>query len=182
MDDRHLKLLSKQMSWILRHAADKVELTMDAEGYVPLVDLLTLLRSSHPSVVTEDVHLVVKTIEPQKQRFTIDGTWIRANYGHSFGEQVKHEITEPPSILYHGTSKNYLDEIMAKGLLPMKRQYVHLTTNISLAKKVGSRHGKPLVLQVDTDKALQAGICFYRANPVFWLVSHLPSGYFTLIE
>lgn len=177
MTDRHLKLLSKQMSWLLRHAADQAELAMDPEGYVPLIDLLAHLRISNPSVTIEDIHLVAKTIEPQKQRFRIDGEWIRCNYGHSTRERIEHIVAVPPPILYHGTSNNVLDEILKKGLLPMNRQYVHLTTDIGLARSIGSRHGKALVLQVDAEKAHRAGIDFFQANPIFWLVTHLPTDY-----
>lgn len=181
MEEKNLKLLSKHMSWVLRHAADQIELPVDPEGYVPIGDLTTRLRVNLPWVTEEHIHRVVKTIEPQKQRFTIDGTWIRANYGHSFEKVIEHKASEPPAILYHGTSENKLDEILNSGLLPMSRQYVHLTTELSLARKIGGRHGKPSVLQIDTQKAKQAGIMFLQANPMFWLVDHIPSDCLTTL-
>lgn len=182
MDDKSLKSLSKHMSWVLRHTADQVELAVDADGYVPISELIDYLRRSIPEVTQKDIHCVVEAIEPQKQRFTIDGTWIRANYGHSFENAINHISAEPPAILYHGTSANALDGILAGGLLPMSRQYVHLTTDLELAKRVGGRHGRPLVLQVDTHRANCAGIKFLQANPVFWLVSHLPSDCLTILR
>lgn len=148
---------------------------MDPEGYIPVDDLLESLRLTIPDVTAQDVHAVVQTVEPSKQRFTIDAVWIRANYGHSFMNIIEHRAATPPPVLYHGTSENSLARIRQQGLLPMGRQYVHLTTDVALAKKVGGRHGKPVVLEVDTTTARQYGTVFFRANTYFWLVSELPA-------
>jgi putative RNA 2'-phosphotransferase len=41
------------------------------------------------------------------------------------------------------------DQEDEQGLIPKRRLYVHLSSDIVTAKKVGSRHGKPVIYQVD---------------------------------
>ena len=41
------------------------------------------------------------------------------------------------------------------------------------AIKVGQRHGKPLVLVIDTGKMHKAGIPFYQAENGVWLTAHV---------
>lgn len=59
----------------------------------------------------------------------------------------------------------------------MLRQFVHLTTEQALAKSVGGRHGKPLVLVVHAEEAHAAGISFFRANERFWLSKQVPAAF-----
>ena len=134
-----LRRISKTMSWALRHAAAELGLIVDPEGYVAIADLLDVIREHHPTADPDVLKDVVDQIEPAKQRFSIEGDWIRANYGHSLADKVRHEPSEPPEVLLHGTSVSNVDVILRMGLKPMRRQYVHLTTDARLAGQIGTR-------------------------------------------
>lgn len=177
MDQKTLKKISKHLSRILRHQADLLRLNVDPEGFVAIDDLLPLMRQAVPDISSDVIHQVVEMSEPHKQRFSImDGT-IRANYGHSFSIRIEYLPQEPPATLYHGTSMDAKPAILRDGLLPMKRQFVHLTTDIALARQIGTRHGVPFILAVDAARAHRDGIAFYSANKTFWLIAFLPSQY-----
>jgi putative RNA 2'-phosphotransferase len=169
--------LSKLMSLILRHEPEKFGLILDAEGFAPLQDLLEAVRRERPGTTEADVRAVVATVEPQKQRYSIVDLDIRANYGHSLDGKIRHAPSVPPDILYHGTSEKAVAAILASGLRPMARQYVHLTEDRALALKVGGRHGKPRLIQVDAPRAHREGIVFYKANRSFWLADAVPATY-----
>ena len=62
----------------------------------------------------------------------------------------------------------------------MRRQYIHLTTSYELAARIGSRHGKVRVLEVDAFRAHAAGVAFYRANESFWLADFVPAEFVSL--
>ncbi len=62
----------------------------------------------------------------------------------------------------------------------MARQYVHLTEDRALALKVGSRHGKPRLIQVDAPRAPAEGVVFYKANRSFWLADAVSERYLTV--
>jgi putative RNA 2'-phosphotransferase len=178
MDQRALKRASKLMSLILRHQAREYGLMMDPEGYVLMTALLAAMRPAMPIISPSMIEAVVEQIEPHKQRFLIAGPYIRANYGHSLADRVRYPVVRPPDRLYHGTALAALDNIRRDGLLPMLRQFVHLTDDPILARQIGSRHGNPVVITIAAAEAHAAGTVFYSANSGFWLVAALSTAYF----
>lgn len=88
----------------------------------------------------------------------------------------------PPEILYHGTAEKSLDSIRRQGLLPMGRQYVHLSWDEKTARQVGARHGKPVVLQIDCAAMQKDGLPFYLSANNVWLVEHVPTKYLIFPE
>ena len=180
MDVTLIKRISKHMSQLLRHTPEAAGLSLDPEGYVHVSDLVFALRRQVPEATAETILTVISKVEPQKQRFTIVDNYIRANYGHSFLDKIIHCTDQPPDTLFHGTSTSAVTSILANGLHPMKRQYVHLTSDQQLAIKVGSRHGMPCLIRVDALSAYRDGQIFYKANQTFWLVESLASRFLSI--
>jgi putative RNA 2'-phosphotransferase len=174
MSDARLVRVSKMMSLILRHKPEQFDVLLDAEGYAPVQDVVRALRESIPEACADDVQRVIDTIEPDKARFSISGSDIRANYGHSLTERIVQQRVVPPALLLHGTSEAAVASIRRDGIRPMRRQYVHLTTNADLAGRVGGRHGRAHVLEIDAVRACETGVAFYRANESFWLADFVP--------
>lgn len=117
---------------------------------------------------------VVKPFGLSAER-AVDGPRIRARYGHSFGRVTYPEGT-PPSVLYHGTSRHAMPSIEEHGLLPMGREYVHLSAETQFAALAGRRKGKLVMLRLDTTAAAQAGVVFYDAGSGVWLAERIPPG------
>ena len=177
MTDRRLIGISKALSLILRHEPHRFGIALDPEGYAPLDEVLNAVRTRVSGVSEQDIEAVIREVEPDKCRFTLSDGEIRANYGHSTADKIIHEPTLPPASLLHGTSEQWVNVILEQGIRPMRRQYVHLTTNGDLAARVGSRHGKVRVLNVDSAAAHAAGVTFYRANESFWLANWIPPAF-----
>jgi len=175
MTDRRLIQISKLLSLMLRHQPEQFSLTLDAEGFAPIEDVLTALQSRLPGASADDILAVVATIEPDKRRFSIEDGEIRANYGHSLEERIKQQVATPPALLLHGTTESAALRILKEGLTPMRRQYVHMTVNRELALRVGARRGKPALLMIDAAAAHDTGVAFYRANDSFWLADSVPA-------
>jgi len=173
MPNERLIRISKLMSLILRHEPEQFAVVLDPEGYTTIDDIVRAMRESVPDACVDDVHRVVRLIEPDKARFSINGPDIRANYGHSLSQRIVQQQGVPPGILLHGTSENALPMIRREGIHPMRRQYVHLTTNRDIAGRVGGRHGKVSILEIDALRASEAGVAFYRANESFWLTDYV---------
>ena len=160
---------------MLRHEPAKFGLILDAEGFAALEDVLTAVRTRLADATAADLLAVVEHVERDKQRFSIVDDDIRANYGHSLSDRISHSAANPPTRLFHGTHGAAIDAILQEGLRPMKRQYVHLTPDGELARRVGARRGKPLLIEVDAPGAAAAGTVFYRANESFWLAESVPA-------
>lgn len=175
MANSRLVSISKVLSLILRHKPEQFGVVLDAEGYALIDDVLAAVRVRIPDVTERDLTAVVETIEPDKRRFTLAEDEIRANYGHSLRERIQHEVQVPPAILWHGTTENAAPVILSDGIRPMRRQYVHLTTDLDLAARIGARRGSACLLKVDALRAHAGGVSFYRANESFWLADLVPA-------
>lgn len=104
---------------------------------------------------------------------------IRASQGHSIDVDLKLKALAPPEVLYHGTSeKNFKLIRKSSGLSKMNRQHVHLSGDKETAINVGSRHGKVIVLVIDTKSMHKDGYKFYRSENGVWLTDNVPSRYF----
>lgn len=167
---------ARLLSLVLRHAPDRIGLTLGADGWVPTRDLLAALRRHGHRTTPEELADIVSADD--KGRFTLseDGRRIRAAQGHSVEVDLRLEPLEPPEILFHGTSSRSLDAIFEEGLRPMSRRQVHLSVDVETATKVGRRHGRPVVLEIAAGALHRAGSLFYRADNGVWLVDAVPPG------
>ena len=108
-------------------------------------------------------HIVAIALLDPKGRFELRNNRIRARYGHSIKVDIKYR-REYPQKLYHGTSTDKLNSILKKGLKPMKRLYVHMTTNLEEAIDNARRHGKPVILEIDTECLKKKNISPYTGQ------------------
>ncbi len=168
--------LSKTVSHALRHAPWLYELEVDEGGWVPVDDLLQALREHRAAwrgLKHDDLQRMI--VHSDKARFELDGGRIRARYGHSLPGKLARTPAAPPSILYHGTPSRAVPAILSEGLKPMRRQYVHLSTDDDTARQVGGRKGgRPVILVVRAGEAHAAGVPFYAGNEFVWLADHVP--------
>lgn len=113
-----------------------------------------------------------------KKRHEILNGKIRANYGHSVQNKIVKYPVKPPEFLYHGTVENNLNNIMEKGLLPMERQYVHLSIDKKTAEIFGRRKkGNLVILTIKAKEAFLNDIKFYKEENDIWLSDQIPSIY-----
>jgi len=92
---------------------------------------------------------------------------------------LKLDSRTPPAILYHGTGASAVSLIQESGLRMMARHHVHLSCDIETAKRVGARHGRPVVFAVDTMAMLAAGFEFFLSANGVWLVETVPPQFLT---
>ena len=172
----HYTHLSRTISVALRHRPQLYSLTLDANGWGAVEDLLAGLRKARPEWehLTE-VDLVQMNEQASKRRYEISDGQIRALYGHSTKQKIQKTPSAPPQMLYHGTTDAVLDVILKKGLKPMKRQYVHFATDRKMAAEVASRKGgKVVILEILAGDAYRNGVAFYLGNENVWLADFVP--------
>ena len=171
-----LKEISKFISLILRHKPETIGIKLDEHGWAN-VDELTAGIAKTEEFNMDMLEEIVRTDEKKRYSFNEDKTLIRANQGHSIPVDVELEKIEPPKYLYHGTGEKFCKAIDAQGLIPKSRLYVHLSTDIETAIKVGSRHGKPVVYRVWSSEMDKAGFDFFRSANGVWLTKEVPTKY-----
>lgn len=169
---KNLKKLSKFLSLILRHNPEKIGITIQEDGWVPVEELLTKGK-----IELSDLEEVVATSDKKRFSFSEDKTMIRANQGHSVKVKMNFQEKVPPYILYHGTVRKFCGSIMKEGLKKMNRHHVHLSPDKGTAEKVGSRRGAPVILKIHARKMYVDGFKFYVSENGVWLVDEVPSKY-----
>lgn len=175
---KNLTTLSKRLSWLLRHVADKKGVDLSVDGYADCNEILKL--NDFRNYTIDDIIQVVNNCE--KQRFSIKrdliGTiYIRANQGHSNRliektnidvEKLLKRIDNPQDYkdVLHGTTYKALDDIMKSGgLKKMCRSHVHFTTSADLNKVVsGVRSDCEVLIYIDIAKAINDGLKFYISD------------------
>ena len=166
---------SKYLSKILRHQPDLIGISLDREGWVAIGKLTRASTLSGTPLTREEVEEITQT--NPKQRFEIKEGKIRARQGHSIPVDLKLEAIIPPDTLYHGTADRNLQAILAGGLNPMSRQFVHLSQDIPTATAVGSRHGKPIILEIKSAEMHKQGHQFFLSSNGVWLTKSIAPKY-----
>ncbi|OBV38859.1 RNA 2'-phosphotransferase [Janthinobacterium psychrotolerans] len=171
---------SKFLSLVLRHAPETIGLSLDANGWAEVDQLLAQAASHGKAITRTQLDAVVANDSKTRYAFSMDGLRIRANQGHSLAAvDIGLPPAMPPAVLYHGTASRFVDAIREQGLRPGSRNHVHLSATEDTAVNVGSRHGKPVVLSIDTAAMLGQGHVFYVSANGVWLTDAVPAAFIT---
>lgn len=159
--------ISKAMSRLLRHSAIKEGIPIDAEGWVPILNVLNHPRLKSYRTSLTDLQRVVA--QCKKQRFRIENDKIRANQGHLIAEVLTAGLVlltpeSMPSEVYHGTYASKLPIIVKSGgLSRMKRNQIHFTLP-QVAPLLGVRHNVNTLIYVNIKKCMERGMQFYKSE------------------
>ena len=147
------KNTSKFISLILRHKPEAIGIALDEHGWANVQELIDgVNRTGAHWLDMETLEEIVQTDEKQRYSFNEDHTLIRANQGHSIQVDVELEEKTPPDVLWHGTGEKYV-------------------------KKVGSRHGRPVIYRIDCKRMSEDGCKFYLSANGVWLTVAVPVQY-----
>ncbi|WP_322007605.1 RNA 2'-phosphotransferase [Paraburkholderia tropica] len=193
-NSKQLESVSRLLSKILRHEPQLVGVALDSQGWIDLAELIGAIeRTAHapgasktfrglPTVTVDLIHAVVAANDKQRFSLSADGSRIRAAQGHSIDVELGYEAKIPPTVLYHGTTIGNWVCIQVEGLKPGSRHAVHLSEEPETAKRVGARHGTPIVLIVDAAQMHADGATFAQSDNGVWLTEHVPARYLTVLE
>jgi putative RNA 2'-phosphotransferase len=176
MNQRLIKV-SKYLSKILRHAPEQAGLKLQEGGWVRVDDLLKACANNLAPVSLDELREVVETNDKKRFSFSEDESLIRANQGHSTPVKMDFKKVDPPEHLFHGTVEEFMPSIMKSGLQKMKRHHVHLSKDVATATKVGSRRGKPVILEIAAQAMAAVGYNFYISDNGVYLTDEVPAFY-----
>ena len=173
--------LSRYLSLILRHHPEAAGISLDEHGWADVDQLIQGINKTR-TLTKEMLEQIVLLDEKQRYSFSEDQCRIRANQGHSIPVDLQLKEKKPPDILWHGTAVQFADSINRQGLVPMTRLYVHLSADRETALKVGQRHGRPVIYQVNAEQMYRDGYGFFRSKNKVWLTQQVPVNYIQMIE
>ena len=164
---------SKKLSWLLRHGAGEVGLTMDEAGWAPISEVL-----EHLGIDRQGLEEVAQ--QNDKARLQIDGQRVRACQGHSLaGMPVTREALEATWArfegglsIWHGTNVPAAVMIAHSGIDAGARTHVHLAPTSK--SKVGKRFNTPVLLEVSVGKLRGEGLDVFESPNGVVLVRQVP--------
>jgi putative RNA 2'-phosphotransferase len=145
-------------------------------------DLLAAAARDRMPMSRDQLDEVVATNDKRRFSLSPDGARIRANQGHSVEVDLQLEQREPPPVLFHGTGERAVDAILSAGLDRRRRHHVHLSADQETARRVGSRHGRPVVLRVDAATMAADGYDFFVSDNGVWLCESVPPAYLAVLS
>jgi putative RNA 2'-phosphotransferase len=171
---------SRKLSWLLRHGASEAGVKLDAAGWAEIVSVLNALNM--------DRELFDAVVEQNnKKRFTVEGSRVRAEQGHSGAivdlDAIEASWTpfEGPGPIWHGTGIEPLASIAREGLLPQKRTHVHMVE--AKDSVAGKRSAVDVLLEIDVSRMKsrkqrifrsENGVVLARAVPKECIVDVVP--------
>lgn len=177
LSERREIRISKFLSLVLRHRPEEIGLRLDPAGWAEVEELLEGCARRGLPLTPAELQEVVAGSDKQRFALSDDGRRIRANQGQTVPVNLGYEPAAPPEILYHGTAEHNLPAIRRDGLARRKRHHVHLSPTADTARKVGQRHGAPIVLEVLAGEMHRNGLVFFKTPNGVWLTDAVPAQY-----
>ncbi len=184
MNDRELDHLGRVLTGILRHFPDRYQLTMDPNGWVSLPQIVRAVSQKHPAYHWLRVsHLVAIAETDAKGRYEVRDDRIRATYGHTLEIELDLPTENVPDHLYYPVTAEEAAIVLEVGLKPSDRKKVHLSKTAADAHAAGSvRTPEPVILEVDAQRARDAGIVIMQAGKTVFLTDSVPAEFLRRIE
>lgn len=169
------RALSRVVTLALRHEPEALGLDLDEQGWVAVDTLLAALRAHDAQWAGLGVAELEALVDaPDKPRHEIVAGRMRSLYGHSLARTLVLPPCVPPARLFHGTSAVAAAAILAEGLVPRGRQFVHLSADRAWARAIAYRKStQPALLRVRADDAHAAGVVFHDSGGHVWLSARI---------
>jgi len=173
-----LKKQAKFLTYILGVRPDAFGLVPDKEGFVKIKDLLKAIHEEDGWRAFRQAQLNEMMISLPKSPIEISKNIIRARNRNNL--PVRLPPDKPPKLLYTCIRRKALFAVVEKGIAPMGRKHVILSSDKDMALRIGKRFdASPALLTVHVDNAMQAGILFLQAGKKLFLAREIPVDCFT---
>ncbi|MCO4743437.1 MAG: NUDIX domain-containing protein [Proteobacteria bacterium] len=159
--------LSKTMAFLLRHRPERGNLRPDRDGWVSLIELVDAVsRLVHREIAPD----VIANIASEDRGFEMRGSKVRAH--RSRGRRLPLH----PDILFHATTQERVDEILAAGVLEGGTRPLVFSGDESGAWRTAHRfRGEPRLLVIDASRARRDNVYFTKSRRSgLFLADHMP--------
>ncbi|AGO11138.1 AaceriAFR339Wp [[Ashbya] aceris (nom. inval.)] len=186
-------LISKSLSYLLRHGAVKEQLPIDSDGYVPVKAVLAHNRLKSHRCSLSDLQRIVENNDKKRfhMRLGADGQdYICATQGHTIEQvlpsaDVLTQLTDPselPAQLIHGTNLRNSMLILESGCIKrMQRNHVHLAHGVTGKDNSvisGMRRSSTVHIYLNTEGILDQLPLYKSRNDVYLTPSDIPISLF----
>jgi len=172
------KQLAKFISYMLGRRPDEFGLVPDTEGFVKIKELLKAICEEEGFRYVRRFHIDEILITLPDPPIEISGNFIRVKSREYLPERIP--ATNLPKLLYTCIRRKAYPFVIDKGIFPIGRGHVILSSEKKLADKMGKRIDQtPVLLTVQTQKSGNNGVIFFQAGDLLFIADTIPVGCFT---
>ncbi|MBT8358477.1 MAG: RNA 2'-phosphotransferase [Deltaproteobacteria bacterium] len=172
------KQLAKYITYILGRKPDEFGLVPDTNGFVKIKELIKAIGEEEGLRYVRRSHIDEILITLPNPPIEILDNLVRAkSRDHLPGRMPASNL---PKLLYTCIRRKAYPSTMNKGIFPIGRGHVILSTEKRLAEKIGKRIDQtPVLLTVQTQKVVKIGIILLQATDLIFMAKTIPVGCFT---
>jgi putative RNA 2'-phosphotransferase len=166
------------IAYMLGRRPDEFGLVPDAEGFVKVKDLLKALHEEEGWGYVNLSHLNEVLLSVSVPTFEIAENRIRARVRET--SAVASPPPPLPKLLYACIRRKAQFHVQAEGIQPSSQSHVVLSSDRSLAERLGKRiDPDPVILTVNVSAALDMGVQFFQQGESLFLADSIPPGCFS---
>lgn len=171
------KKLAKLLDYALGRNPDEFGLVPDEDGFVKIKELLKTLHEEEGCKFVRKASIDEVLYSIATPPVEMKGDRIRALGREHLKKRGYAE--DPPLLLYTCVRRRAYPHALKKGISPMGRKHVVLSSDTDLALRMGRRFdADPVLLTVNVDQAHDRGCMFLKASQRLFLCRHVPEGSF----
>ena len=175
---KHIKQLSKFLFYALGRRPDEFGLLPDPNGFVKIKTLLKAISEEDGWKYVRRSHIEELLIVLPDPPVELRGNLIRAKSRNNLPLPIL--IDRPPTSLFTCIRRKAYPRVIDKGISPSGTGDVILSSNQKMAMRIGKRiDQKPVLLIIQTRKAVEKGVRFYRTGDLIYIAASIPPGCFT---
>jgi putative RNA 2'-phosphotransferase len=175
---KEIKKHSKFLCYILGHKPDEFGLVPDQDGFVKTKEFLKAITEDSELKFFRKSNIDEILLSIADPPIEVIGNALRARSREHLKERIF--LEHPPKILYTAIRRKAYLSTLEKGIHPMGRHHVILSSQKKMAEKIGKRiDSQPILLTVNTKTAIQHGSLFFQSGDILFLSRHIAPGCFT---
>jgi len=178
MKNRKVEKLHNLLVYILGYKPYEFGLVPDENGFVKIKELVKAVceEKELPHIRTANIDEIIFTIKAPEIEIESDRIRAKKNKAPAISESAA-----PPALLYSCIRRKAIHHVFEKGISAGENKYVILSSDKSMAMRIGKRKdNKPVLLTVSTKSAHNnKGVFFYCFNEPIYLAEFIPPGSFT---
>ncbi|MFC1817128.1 RNA 2'-phosphotransferase [Thermodesulfobacteriota bacterium] len=172
------KQLSKLITYVLGRQPDEFGLIPGRDGFVKVKELLKAINEENGWKYVRRQHLDEILFTIPDPPIEIRGDIIRAKNRDRLPLQTLPQNL--PKLLFTCVRQKAHPVILDKGIFPMGRSQVILSSSRDMAERMGKRiDQRPVLLTVHVHKSLAQGILFYQVGQTIYLTEAIPVNCFS---
>jgi len=166
--------LARFIQYVLGRRPDEFGLVPDADGFIPVADLLKVAQEEGWHRVRRH-DLALLSLQLNQPALEIRDHLVRA-VNRSRLDRYR-ETTDGPKLLYTSIRRRAYETVLQHGLKPQGHiSQVILCAAENLAQKIGRRRDSaPIIVTVHVHSARQCGVVFRQFGDGLYLADHLPA-------